>query len=88
MNKRITPRVIKLIVIQSIILIVAVTTVGAAINVHSEYKNTGKAVNAQVEITTNTGANTTNNSGEMSKRMKARPPKKKQLSAKRKPKRS
>ena len=68
MNKKITPRVIKLIVIQSIILIVAVTTVGAAINVHSEYKNTGKAVNAQVEITTNTGANTTNNSGEMSKK--------------------
>ena len=56
MNKKITPRVIKLIVIQSIILIVAVTTVGAAINVHSEYKNTGKTVNAQIEITTNTGA--------------------------------
>ena len=45
MNKKITPRVIKLIVIQSIILIVAVTTVGAVINVHSEYKNTGKTVN-------------------------------------------
>ena len=42
MNKKITPRVIKMIVIQSIILIVAVTTVGAAVNVHSEYKNTGK----------------------------------------------
>lgn len=68
MNKKITPRVIKLIVIQSIILIVAVATVGAAINVHSEYKNTGKAVNAQIEITTNTGANTTNNSEKMSKK--------------------
>lgn len=68
MNKKITPRVIKMIVIQSIILIVAVTTVGAAVNVHSEYKNTGKTVNAQVEITTNPGVNTTNNSDEMSKK--------------------
>ena len=59
MNKKITPRVIKMIVIQSIILIVAVTTVGAAVNVHSEYKNTGKTVNAQVEITTIPGVNTT-----------------------------
>lgn len=67
MNKKITPRVIKLIVIQSIILIVAVTTVGAAINVHNEYKNTGKTVNAQTEITTIPGVNTTNNSDEMSK---------------------
>ena len=57
MNKKITPRVIKMIVIQSIILIVAVTTVGAAVNVHSEYKNTGKTVNAQVEITTIPGVN-------------------------------
>jgi len=32
LNKKITPRIIKLIVIQSIILIVAVTTVGAAID--------------------------------------------------------
>lgn len=68
MNKKITPRVIKMIVIQSIILIVAVTTVGAAVNVHSEYKNTGKTVNAQVEITTIPGVNTTNNSDEMSKK--------------------
>lgn len=68
MNKKITPRVIKMIVIQSIILIVAVTTVGAAVNVHSEYKNTGKTVNAQVEITTIPGMNTTNNSDEMSKK--------------------
>lgn len=68
MNKKITPRVIKMIVIQSIILIVAVTTVGAAVNVHSEYKNTGKKVNAQVEITTIPGVNTTNNSDEMSKK--------------------
>lgn len=68
MNKKITPRVIKLIVIQSIILIVAVTTVGAAVNVHSEYKNTGKTVNAQVEITTIPGVNTTNNSDKMSKK--------------------
>ena len=68
MNKKITPRVITMIVIQSIILIVAVTTVGAAVNVHSEYKNTGKTVNAQVEITTIPGVNTTNNSDEMSKK--------------------
>ncbi len=68
MNKKITPRVIKLIVIQSIILIIAITTVGAAVNVHSEYKNTGKTVNAQVEITTIPGVNTTNNSDEMSKK--------------------
>lgn len=68
MNKKITPRAIKMIVIQSIILIVAVTTVGAAVNVHSEYKNTGKTVNAQVEITTIPGVNTTNNSDEMSKK--------------------
>lgn len=68
MNKKITPRVIKMIVIQSIILIVAVTTVGAAVNVHSEYKNTGKTVNAQVEITTIPGVNTTNKSDEMSKK--------------------
>lgn len=68
MNKKITPHVIKMIVIQSIILIVAVTTVGAAVNVHSEYKNTGKTVNAQVEITTIPGVNTTNNSDEMSKK--------------------
>lgn len=68
MNKKITPRVIKMIVIQSIILIVAVTTVGAAVNVHSEYKNTGKTVNAQVEITTIPGVNTTNNFDEMSKK--------------------
>lgn len=68
MNKKITPRVIKMIVIQSIILIVAVTTVGAAVNVHSEYRNTGKTVNAQVEITTIPGVNTTNNSDEMSKK--------------------
>lgn len=68
MNKKITPRVIKMIVIQSIILIVAVTTVGVAVNVHSEYKNTGKTVNAQVEITTIPGVNTTNNSDEMSKK--------------------
>lgn len=68
MNKKITPRVIKMIVIQSIILIVAVTTVGAAVNVHSEYKNTGKTVNAQVEITTIPGVNKTNNSDEMSKK--------------------
>ena len=68
MNKKITPRVIKMIVIQSIILIVAVTTVGAAVNVHSQYKNTGKTVNAQVEITTIPGVNTTNNSDEMSKK--------------------
>ena len=47
LNKKITPRVIKLIVIQSIILIVAVTTVGAAINLHNEYKNTGKNANVQ-----------------------------------------
>ena len=68
MNKKITPRVIKMIVIQSIILIVAVTTVGAAVNVHSEYKNTRKTVNAQVEISTIPGVNTTNNSDEMSKK--------------------
>ena len=68
MNKKITPRVIKMIVIQSIILIVAVTTFGSAFNVHSEYKNTGKTVNAQVEITTIPGVNTTNNSDEMSKK--------------------
>lgn len=67
LNKKITPRVIKLIVIQSIILIVAVTTVGAAINVHNEYKNTGKNANVQTEITTASGVNTTNNSDEMSK---------------------
>ncbi len=68
MNKKITPRVIKLILIQSIILIVAVTTVGAAVNVHSEYKNTGKTVNTQNEVTTIPEANTTNNSEEMSKK--------------------
>lgn len=68
MNKKITPRVIKLIVIQSIILIVAVTTVGAAVNVHSEYKNTGKTVTAQNESTTIPEVSTTNNSEEMSKK--------------------
>lgn len=67
MNKKMTPRVIKLIVIQSIILIFAVTTVGAAVNVHNEYKNAGKPVNSQIEITTNSGVDTTNNSDEMSK---------------------
>lgn len=64
MNKKITPRVIKMIVIQSFILIIAVTTVGAAVNVHNEYKNTGKVQN---EITTIPGVTTTNNSEEMSK---------------------
>ena len=64
MNKKITPRVIKMIVIQSFILIIAITTVGAAVNVHNEYKNTGKV---QTEITTIPGVTTTNNSEEMSK---------------------
>lgn len=67
MNKKITPRVIRIIVLQSIILIVAIATVGAAINVHNDFKKTGKAVNAQSEITTVSGVNTTNNSEEMSK---------------------
>lgn len=53
-----------MIVIQSFILIIAVTTVGAAVNVHNEYKNTGKVQN---EITTIPGVTTTNNSEEMSK---------------------
>ena len=53
--------------LQSIILIVAIATVGAAINVHNDFKKTGKAVNAQSEITTVSGVNTTNNSEEMSK---------------------
>lgn len=68
MNKKITPRVIKLIVIQSIILIIAVTTVGAAVNVHNEYKETGIKANSQSEITTIPGVSTTNNSGEVSKK--------------------
>lgn len=67
MNKKITPRVIKLIVIQSIILIIAITTVGAAVNVHNEYKNTGKNIKTQTEITTVPGVSTTNNSEELSK---------------------
>lgn len=67
MNKKITPRTIKIIVIQSIILIIAVSTVGAAINVHNEYKNGGKI---QTEITTASGVNTTNNTDEMSKNNK------------------
>ena len=67
MNKKITPRVIRIIALQSIILIVAIATVGAAINVHNDFKKTGKAVNAQSEITTVSGVNTTNNSEEMSK---------------------
>ncbi len=68
MNKKITPRVIRLIVIQSIILIVAVTVVGAAINVHNEYKKTGLKTSLPTEITTISEASTTNNSAEMSKK--------------------
>lgn len=67
MNKKITPRVIKIIVLQSIILIVAIATVGAAVNVHNDFKKTGKTVKTQNEITTVSGVSTTNNSEEMSK---------------------
>lgn len=59
---------IKLIVIQSIVLIVAVTIVGAAINVHNEYKKTGIKTSSQVEVTTIPGVSTTNNSDNLSKK--------------------
>lgn len=68
MNKKITPRVIKMIVIQSVVLIVAVTIVGAAINVHNEYKKTGIKAVSQTEITTVPGVSTTNNSAKVSKK--------------------
>lgn len=68
MNKKITPRVIKLIVMQSVILIIAVTIVGAAINVHNEYKKTGIKTSSQVEVTTIPGVSTTNNSDNLSKK--------------------
>jgi D-alanyl-D-alanine carboxypeptidase len=67
LNKKITPRVIKLICIQSAVLIVAVTILGAAINVHNEYKSTGKSTSVQAEITTVSEVKSTNNSDEMSK---------------------
>lgn len=40
MNKKITPRVIRTILTQALIVIIAVTAVGAASTVHSEFKNT------------------------------------------------
>lgn len=62
MNKKITPHTIKLIVIQCAILIVAITILGAAVNVHNEYKGTGAAKAVQGEVVTESGEGTMNNS--------------------------
>lgn len=40
MNKRITPRIIRMIALQAVIVIVAVTAVGAAVMTHGEFKQT------------------------------------------------
>lgn len=71
MNKKITPRTIRIIVLQCAILIVAVAVVGAAINVHREYKSTGSRTLLN-EITTASGVSTTNNSEQMSKTQPAK----------------
>lgn len=66
MNKKITPRTIRIIVLQCAILIVAVTILGAAVNVHNEYKQTGAAEPVQGELITESGDDTVNNSAEAS----------------------
>lgn len=54
MNKKITLRTIKIIFLQCVFLIVAITVVGAAINVHNEYKHGNAiAVDSGVSITNN-----------------------------------
>lgn len=61
MNKKITPHTIKIIVLQCAIIIVAITILGAAINVHNEYKGTGNTQAVQGEAaTTESGENTMN----------------------------
>ena len=41
MNKKITPQVIKTMLLQALIAVVAITAIGAAATIHSEFKNTG-----------------------------------------------
>ncbi len=42
MNKKMTPRVIKMIALQSVLVIIAVTVVGGAVITHQKYKDTAK----------------------------------------------
>lgn len=52
MNKKITLKTIKIIFLQCVLLIIAITVVGAAINVHNEYKNgNAVAVDSGVNVT-------------------------------------
>lgn len=62
MNKKITPHTIKIIAIQCAILIVAITILGAAVNVHNEYKGTGAVQAVQGEVVTESGESAMNNS--------------------------
>lgn len=41
MNKKITPRVIRMIALQSVLVMIAVTVVGGAVITHQKYKSTG-----------------------------------------------
>ena len=63
MNKKITPKIIKSIIIQALIVMVAVTAVGAASTVHNEYKNTA----VKKEGTSETTEDKTGNSAEVNK---------------------
>lgn len=63
MNKKITPKIIKSIIIQALVVMIAVTAVGAASTVHNEYKNTA----AKKEGTSETTEVKTENSAEVNK---------------------
>ncbi len=51
MNKKMTPRVIRMIALQSVLVIIAVTVVGGAVITHQKYKDTANTVPETTEST-------------------------------------
>ncbi len=56
MNKKITPRVIRLIALQSVLLIITVTIVGGAVITHQKYKNASNSATTSAADNTNENA--------------------------------
>ncbi len=62
MNKKMTPRVIKLIALQSVLIIIAVTVVGGAVITHQKYKDTATTVPGSADTSSQTEVKTTESS--------------------------
>ena len=62
MNKKMTPKVIRMIALQSVLVIIAVTVVGGAVITHDQYKNTGNPdTTTSTQDTTSSEVNSTQN---------------------------